>query len=100
VRAYDIYDLWDVDVNGHGPVTGNSNITTISNTLDLLERNGIGGNKTVMVIPFFGTSYTLADTSCTDPGCNFDGPGFPSSCSSEFGFMNYGGKPLPIKLIL
>jgi GH18 family chitinase len=91
VRAYDIYDLWDVDVNGNGRVRGNSNTTTISNTLDLLQRNGIEGTKIVMGMPFFGTSYTLADTSCTQPGCNFDGPGFPASCSSEFGFMNYGG---------
>lgn len=94
VQAYDIYDLWDVDVNGNGYVRGHSNISTISNTFDLLQRNGIGPNKTVMGIPFFGTSYTLSDISCTQPGCNFDGPGFPASCTNEFGFMNYGGQYL------
>ncbi|KAI0385398.1 chitinase A1 [Hypomontagnella monticulosa] len=90
VQTYDLYDLWDVDVNGNGYVRGHFNISTASDTFDLLQRNGIGPNKTVMGIPFFGTSYTLADTSCTQPGCKFDGPGFPASCSNEFGFMNYG----------
>jgi chitinase len=92
VRAYDIYDLWKLDANDAGTVQGNSNITAISNTLDLLARNNIPANMTVLGLPFFGTSYTLTQSTCTQPGCHFDGPGFPQACTDEYGFMNYGGR--------
>jgi GH18 family chitinase len=90
VQAYDMYDLWDRDVRGDGFIRGHSNITAIANTLDLFALNGVPPEQIVMGLGFHGTSYTLNDVGCTNPGCRFLAPGFPADCTNDAGFLSYG----------
>ncbi|KAJ5893481.1 hypothetical protein N7495_005172 [Penicillium taxi] len=73
--AYDIHGIWDVN-----PYT---NLTEISEGLDLLWRNDIEPSKVLLGLGFYGRSSTLADSSCKTPGCAFD--------TSEY--MSGGGAP-------
>lgn len=92
LRAYDMYDLWNENWAGDGSTKTHSNITEIGYTLDLLSRNGVTSDKIVLGYGLHGTSYTLSDTGCTRPGCQYDGPGFEGDCTNSMGFLSYPGE--------
>lgn len=92
VHAYDMYDVWDQDIDGNGYIRPHSNISDIANTLDLFVRNGVDPDKIVLGLGFHGTSYTLEDVQCTQPGCQFSAPGFPGDCTDDPGFLSYTGQ--------
>lgn len=86
--SYDIHGTWDGDnpytqrvVNPH------TNLTEISDGLDLLWRNKIDPSKVALGLGFYGRSFTLSDPSCNIPGCPFardrggSGGGNPGECT-------------------
>jgi chitinase len=73
-------------------VLGHSNITEIDLALDLLWRTDIPRSKIVLGTGFYGRTFALEDSSCTEPGCPFSGPGANSPCTGTAGFLSYKGK--------
>jgi chitinase len=55
--------------------------------MDLLWRNNIDPAKVVMGLGFYGRSFTLADPSCSSPGCKFSAGGNPGPCSATAGIL-------------
>ncbi|PSR77531.1 glycoside hydrolase superfamily, partial [Coniella lustricola] len=90
VMTYDIHGTWD----GTNPYTqavvqAHTNLTEIDEALDLLWRNDIDSSKVVLGLGFYGRSFTLADPSCTTPGCAFSGGGNPGECTENSGTLSY-----------
>lgn len=56
-------------------------MTEIKDALQLLWRNNVPADKVNLGLPFYGRTYTLADPQCAAPGCKFNGPGNPGSCT-------------------
>ena len=81
--SYDIHGTWD----GDNPYTSAvvqplTNLTEITEGLDLLWRNNISPSKVVLGEAFYGRSFTLSGTSCTEPGCSFSGGGTAGKCTA------------------
>lgn len=73
-----------------GPfVYAHTNLTEISQTMDLLWRNNISPSKVTMGLGFYGRSFTLSDPSCTAPGCGFSAGGDPGPCTASAGTLSY-----------
>ncbi|KAH1586896.1 hypothetical protein KXX34_006961 [Aspergillus fumigatus] len=70
--SYDIHGTWDGN-NAYTKqvVNPHTNLTEISQGLDLLWRNNIPLKKVVLGLGFYGRSFTLSDPSCNTPGCPF-----------------------------
>ncbi|KAJ5113892.1 glycoside hydrolase family 18 protein [Penicillium angulare] len=66
-----------------------TNLTEITQTLDLMWRNSIDPSKVVMGMGFYGRSFTLSDPTCTAAGCPFSGGGTPGDCSASAGTLMY-----------
>ncbi|KAI9035546.1 uncharacterized protein KD926_003248 [Aspergillus affinis] len=72
IMAYNIYGTWDSINQWTDPVINPyTNLTEISNGLDLIRRNNIDPAKVFLGLGFYGRSFTLKDPSCTDLGCPF-----------------------------
>ncbi|KAM5505126.1 putative chitinase [Microsporum canis] len=93
--SYDIHGVWD----GDSPFTSrviapHTNLTEISSGLDLLWRNSISPSQVSLGLGFYGRSFTLANPSCTVPGCPFAGSGGgtgggePGSCTGVSGTLS------------
>ncbi|KAL6229089.1 hypothetical protein BDW75DRAFT_235460 [Aspergillus navahoensis] len=92
--SYDIHGTWD----GNSPwtksvVQPHTNLSEISEGLDLLWRNKIDPHKVVLGEAFYGRSFTLADPTCTVPGCPFrEGDdasgGDPGECTDTRGILS------------
>ncbi|KAJ5094625.1 CAZyme family GH18, partial [Penicillium angulare] len=90
MMTYDLHGVWD----GTDPYIGNvagahTNLTEIQEAMNLLWRNNVDPSKIVMGIGFYGRSFTLEDSSCTEPGCPFTGGGQPGSCTDTSGILSY-----------
>ncbi|KAJ5710536.1 hypothetical protein N7488_004692 [Penicillium malachiteum] len=93
--SYDIHGTWDGDSNYTSSVVNpHTNLTEISEGLDLLWRNDIEPSKVLLGLGFYGRSFTLLDTDCTIPGCAFDtsaygaGGGSPGQCTATSGILS------------
>ena len=87
--SYDIHGTWD----GDSPYTQaivqpHTNLTEITQGLDLLWRNNISPSKVVLGEAFYGRSFTLSDPSCNTPGCPFSGGGNPGTCTQTSGILS------------
>lgn len=69
----------------------------VSSGLDLIWRNEVDPAKVLLGIGFYGRSFTLQDTSCTEPGCPFanssalgssSGGGDPGECTGTSGILS------------
>ncbi|KAL2060601.1 hypothetical protein VTL71DRAFT_9242 [Oculimacula yallundae] len=90
LMSYDLHGMWDQHNRFTGPyLEGHTNVTEIDNGLDLLWRNGIKASNVVMGVAFYGRSFTVADTSCTTPGCVFATSGQPGTCTNTAGILSY-----------
>jgi len=56
---------------------------------ELFWRVGIAPADIVMGFGFYGRSFTLADPSCTTPGCPFSGASNPGPCTATGGILGY-----------
>ncbi|KAH8427245.1 uncharacterized protein LDX57_004958 [Aspergillus melleus] len=93
--AYDIHGTWDGTSEWTSSVVNpHTNLTEISDGLDLLWRNGIDPSKVLLGLGFYGRSFTLDDSSCNNPGCDFytennnTGGAAPGSCTGTSGFLS------------
>ncbi|PLB44327.1 bacteriodes thetaiotaomicron symbiotic chitinase [Aspergillus steynii IBT 23096] len=93
--AYDIHGTWDGTSKWTSSVVNpHTNLTEISAGLDLLWRNNIDPSKVLLGLGFYGRSFTLADSSCTEPGCDFytknnhTGGAVAGTCTGTSGFLS------------
>ncbi|KAJ5735165.1 glycoside hydrolase family 18 protein [Penicillium malachiteum] len=90
LMTYDLHGTWDsTDPYIGSVINAHTNLTEITQTLDLMWRNSIDPSKVVMGMGFYGRSFTLSDPTCTTAGCPFSGGGNPGSCSASAGTLMY-----------
>lgn len=70
-------------------VQGHTNLTEIKLAAELFWRVKIPPGKVVMGFGFYGRSFTLADPSCSTPGCPFSGASNPGPCTATGGILAY-----------
>lgn len=90
--SYDLHGMWDKHNQFTGPyLLGHTNITEIESGLDLLWRNQVDPKNVVMGFGFYGRSFTMADSACSEPNgvCEFSTAGIPGSCSATAGILIY-----------
>ncbi|KAF3017889.1 hypothetical protein E8E14_013004 [Neopestalotiopsis sp. 37M] len=90
LMSYDLHGTWDSTDPYIGPViNAHTNLTEITQSLDLLWRNDIDPKKVVLGLGFYGRSFTLTDPSCNKPGCPFSAGGKPGPCTASAGTLSY-----------
>ncbi|KUL82513.1 hypothetical protein ZTR_10626 [Talaromyces verruculosus] len=89
MMTYDLHGVWDSTNPIGSIVQAHTNLTEIKLAAELFWRVNIPPEKLVMGFGFYGRSFTLADTSCTKPGCPFKGAPSPGPCSGTGGFLAY-----------
>ncbi|KAF2154797.1 glycoside hydrolase family 18 protein [Myriangium duriaei CBS 260.36] len=88
VMTYDLHGTWDSTDKFIGPiVNAHTNLTEIDLTMELFWRNNIKPEKIILGLGFYGRSFTLTDSTCTDPGCGFSGGANPGPCSANAGTL-------------
>lgn len=89
LMTYDLHGVWDSTDPIGSIVQAHTNLTEIKLAADLFWRVNIPPEKIVMGFGFYGRSFTLADKSCTKPGCPFKGASSPGPCSNTGGILAY-----------
>ncbi|EXK25265.1 hypothetical protein FOMG_18061 [Fusarium oxysporum f. sp. melonis 26406] len=88
VMSYDLHGAWDIGNKWTGAFVGaHTNLTEIKSSLDLLWRNDVTPSKVVLGLSFYGRAVTLADPSCSEPGCPYLSAGDAGECSNEAGIL-------------
>ncbi|KAL6229061.1 hypothetical protein BDW75DRAFT_246074 [Aspergillus navahoensis] len=89
LMSYDLHGVWDADNPIGSIVQAHTNLTEIKLATELFWRAEVPPQKLVMGFGFYGRSFTLADKSCTKPGCPFKGASDPGPCSKTGGILGY-----------
>ncbi|KAJ5958936.1 CAZyme family GH18, partial [Penicillium vulpinum] len=89
LMSYDLHGVWDATNPIGSIVQAHTNLTEIKLATSLFWRANVPPAKLVMGFGFYGRSFTLADTSCTTPGCPFKGASNPGPCSDTGGILSY-----------
>ncbi|KAK0569581.1 hypothetical protein OC861_000761 [Tilletia horrida] len=90
LMTYDLHGVWDGVDPYIGPyLLAHTNLSEIMQSVDLFARNEIPMSKITLGMGFYGRSFTMADPSCSDPGCPFSGAGRPLGSSVEGGTESY-----------
>lgn len=89
LMSYDLHGVWDATNPIGNIVQAHTNLTEIKLAASLLWRANVPPAKLVMGFGFYGRSFTLADTSCTSPGCPFKGASSPGPCSDTGSILSY-----------
>ncbi|KAK3369407.1 hypothetical protein B0T24DRAFT_580387 [Lasiosphaeria ovina] len=87
--TYDLHGVWDAQNPIGSIVQGHTNLTEIKLATELLWRVDIPPSKVVLGFGFYGRSFTLADPSCTKPGCPFSGASNPGPCTATGGYLGF-----------
>lgn len=88
IMAYDVHGTWDQNNKWVGPyLNSHTNLTEITDMLDLLWRNGIKSDKVTLGTAFYGRSFTATNPACTAPGCAYSSGGTKQTCSHEVGVV-------------
>lgn len=87
--SYDLHGIWDEKNPIGSHVLAHTNLTEIRDALDLLWRNDIRADKVNLGLGFYGRSFQLADSSCSQPGCLFKGGASPGICTDKSGTLSY-----------
>ncbi|GKZ76116.1 hypothetical protein AnigIFM56816_005091 [Aspergillus niger] len=86
--SYDLHGTWDKGNKWTGEyLDAHTNLTEITDSLDLLWRNDISPDKVVMGVAFYSRAFTVEDTKCMDPGCRFVSGSDPGECSRQTGIL-------------
>ncbi|KAH7137025.1 hypothetical protein B0J13DRAFT_528511 [Dactylonectria estremocensis] len=81
--AFNSPDTWtDNRINAH------TNLTEISNVMDLMWRSGVLPSKVVMRLAFYLRTFMASDRKCVSKGCLFDSAGELGGCSGEIGLVS------------
>ncbi|KAJ6559056.1 putative class V chitinase [Mycena vulgaris] len=90
MMSYDLHGTWDSTDPFIGAVVGaHTNLTEIDQALQLLWRNNIDPSKVTLGLGFYGRSFTLANPSCTAPGCPFSGGAPAGECTANVGTLSF-----------
>jgi chitinase len=89
LMSYDLHGVWDSNNPIGSIVQGHTNLTEIKLAAELFWRVGVPPAKLVMGFGFYGRSFTLANASCTKPGCRFKGASDPGPCTGEGGILGH-----------
>ncbi|PKY09339.1 hypothetical protein P168DRAFT_324321 [Aspergillus campestris IBT 28561] len=89
LMSYDLHGVWDQDNPIGSYVHGHTNLTEIKESVNLLWRNKVPPEKVILGTGFYGRSFQLNDTSCTTPGCPFNGAAEKGECTGEGGILGW-----------
>lgn len=82
--SYDLHGTWNKGNDWVGPyLNAHTNLTEITEALDLLWRNNISSDKVVLGMVFYGRAFTVSNLSCTKLGRTYASGGKKRSCSGE-----------------
>ncbi|KAK4441989.1 hypothetical protein QBC34DRAFT_499971 [Podospora aff. communis PSN243] len=90
IMSYDLHGTWEENKNWTEPwLNSHTNLTEITEYLDLLWRNDINPDQVVLGLAFYSRTFGLANPSCTAHGgaCHFHGGGAPGPCSNDVGTL-------------
>ncbi|RAH72481.1 uncharacterized protein BO66DRAFT_436148 [Aspergillus aculeatinus CBS 121060] len=87
--TYDLHGIWDQDSTIGKRVLAHTNLTEITEALDLLWRNGVPAAKVNLGLAFYARTYTLTERNCIMPGCPFEGGGEAGPCTKQSGILSY-----------
>ncbi|KAJ5720929.1 glycoside hydrolase family 18 protein [Penicillium malachiteum] len=88
VMSYDLHGTWDMTDVWTGPyLDAHTNLTDIKSALDLLWGVNITSSKVTLGMAFYGRSYTLQSSSCSEPGCQYLSAGTMGNCSQSAGIL-------------
>jgi GH18 family chitinase len=89
MMTYDLHGLWDKGNKWLGAfLNGHTNLTEITTDLDLLWRNHIDPAKVNLGLAFYARTFTMADPSCSEPGCMFVSAGAEGPCTQSVGTLS------------
>ncbi|EJP61449.1 symbiotic chitinase [Beauveria bassiana ARSEF 2860] len=97
LMSYDLHGVWDSTNPIGSIVQGHTNLTEIQLAAELFWRVGIPPSKLALGFGFYGRAFTLADSSCTIPGCAFSSGAKPGVCTRTSGYIlskNKGLEPV------
>nr|QDJ94336.1 chitinase chiC3 [Cordyceps cicadae] len=89
IMSYDLHGVWDSTNPIGSIVQGHTNLTEIQLAAELFWRVGIPPSKLALGFGFYGRAFTLADSSCTKPGCAFSSGAKPGVCTGTSGYLSY-----------
>ncbi|KAH2160802.1 hypothetical protein KXW37_009822, partial [Aspergillus fumigatus] len=88
MMTYDLHGTWDKGNKWLGEyLLSHTNLTEITNALDLLWRNDIDSEKVVLGLAFYARAFTASNPGCLEPGCLFDSGANAGKCSHEVGIL-------------
>jgi chitinase len=88
MMLYDLYGTWDLISKWTGLyVNAHTNLTEIQDALDLLWRNDIDLDKVVFGMGFYGRSFSLQNSSCSELGCAYSSGGAVGKCLNTIGVL-------------
>ncbi|KAL4867514.1 hypothetical protein BDV12DRAFT_198207 [Aspergillus spectabilis] len=88
IMSYDLHGAWDRHNKWLAPeLNSHTNLTEITNALDLLWRNNISPDKVVLGLAFYARVFSATSPDCMSPGCTFESGGNAGKCSSEVGIL-------------
>lgn len=89
IMTYDLHGTWDTPESWLGNhLNTHTNLTEITEAMDLLWRNRIPSSKVVMGLAFYSRTFTVSSRSCMVAGCLFDSGGRPGPCSDTAGVLS------------
>lgn len=89
MMSYDLHGSWDKTIEWVGPyLNSHTNLTEITEYLDLLWRNDIPPAKVNMGLGFYTRHFTAASESCMSPGCRYESAGPRGPCTDEIGVLS------------
>ncbi len=81
--------LWDKGNIWLGPfLNAHTNLTEITQYLDLFWRNTIAPNKVNLGLAFYSRTFVASSRSCMEPACTFDAVGDPGPCTNSLGTLS------------
>ncbi|KAF2130126.1 glycoside hydrolase family 18 protein, partial [Dothidotthia symphoricarpi CBS 119687] len=89
LMSYDLHGIWDSSNPIGSVVQAHTNLTEIKLAVELFWRVHIPPSKIALGFGFYGRSFTLADPSCTEPGCLFSGGAKKGVCTGTSGYLAY-----------
>ncbi|KAJ6503714.1 hypothetical protein C8R45DRAFT_818053, partial [Mycena sanguinolenta] len=89
VLTYDLHGVWDSPADFIGSIVlAHTNLTEIEAAFQLYANVGVDPSRMVR-IGFYGRSFELVSSSCTDPGCPFAGAAPAGPCSANPGTLTF-----------
>ncbi|QUC21794.1 uncharacterized protein UV8b_06035 [Ustilaginoidea virens] len=84
IMSYDLHGLWDKGNKWLGAyLNSHTNMTEITEYLDLFWRNEIKPEKITLGLAFYSRTFLAADPGCTHAQCMFDSVGEAGPCSRD-----------------